>query len=375
MKFTVSKSAFLAALTSLKPIVKPSTTHAILGNVAIISEGKTLTLIGMDLEKKKSVAIPCRSIEDGSTAIKLAPLHAYLSTRPEPDCEVSLTITKQKETNVVSHVTTIKCGRSKNVMPGLPIEEMPPFPSIIGKPLSLAIPAALLNECLLKSLVQCAVEDTRGYLKSVMFVARKGLLNIQATNGQRLIIFYTPIEFKTDSVFIIPRESIASLANLETSGEIAIELGDNIISASAENCQFSTKLIEANVQNFENVFPPKDKISISVTAKREELLNEIESAETQTSDESRNISLDCNGPKITIKSVGRDIGNVESIMDAKDGSGKIAFSVNPLFLKDALKAFDDEEITLQFMDAITPFVIRNDSRVSVVYPMRLETAK
>lgn len=361
MKITCSTKMLLAALSSQKSIIKPSRPHPILGNVCFIADGKTLTIEGMDLEKKKSLAIPCRVIKPGSVCINYAPLFAYLSTRSEPDCEISVDD---------KNVSTIKLGRSVNKMPGLPIGDRPPWVEPVN-PKSLTIPAALFNECLTKSLVQAATEDTRGYLVSVMFVSRNGMLNIQATNGQRMIIHYTDIPYAKNEQCIIPSDSISSLSTLATMGDVELKIGDNILTASVENCQYSTKLIEANVQDFEKTFPPQDKLGIKIIVEREKLLAEIVNAETQVSEERRSIAIVCDGSEITIQAQGQDIGNVTNPCDVKPRSHAISFAVNPQFMRDALNAFDEDEVTIHFLDEITPFLIRNESKVSVVYPQRL----
>lgn len=373
MKFTASRETLVKALTSLKQLARVNRTHPILGNVCLSAEGKVLTIYGGDLEKRKTVAIGCSAKKSGSTTIKLAPLLAYLSSRCEPDIEITLEVTENEATKSPQHFVTIRCGKSVNKMPGLPPEEMPPWPDEQnGKKITIA--ATLLNDCFDKALTQAATEDSRPFTKGVMMVSRDSKLNIQGTNGQRLVIFYTEVELeaKREEQWIIPRESAAAIGSMVASGDVEFNLGDNILFASGENCKFSTKLIEGIAPEFEKIFPKKEKLVSKITAPREALIADIVTAQTQLAGEPPHvIKVACDGEEITVSGHGKDVGDVITHLEAKSNSDKISFAVNPEFLKDALKAFDDEEITIHFQDAISPMVMRNDNCVCVVYPMRI----
>ncbi len=360
MKLTIPTKTLATALKSLSPVAKASRTHPILGNVAIIAEKKGLRLIAMDLEKRMELFLSCKVKEQGSITLNCAYLTGLLSSRSEPECEIS---TKDD-------TATLRIGRHIGTRPGLPIEEMPTLAESAGEARAFTIPATLLNECLTKSLVQAGtMTGERAFLNSVFIVSREGQLNIQATNGQRLIIFYTPVPFEHgDKQSLVPRESVSTLANLASEGDVEVSISDNVLTASTESTRFTTLLIDHKFQDFEKVFR-KDSPKL-FTCNREQFLMEIRSAVGYTSEMDRTIVVNVEGDEIKVTGSDAQTGNGVGSLDAKKGSDAIEFHCNPDYLADALNAFPEEEVVLRFTDERTPFVIKNELITAVFFPKK-----
>ncbi len=361
MKLTIPTKLLSSALTQIRAVAKPSRDHAILGNVAFIAEKKVLRLIGTDGEKRLEIALPCKVKEQGSITLNCKWLAEVLAIQSGA-AEFELSTTDMK--------ATIKIGRHTGSRQGLPIDEMHPYSTEKGEH-KLTIPSTLLKECLTKCAIQAGGEGERAFMNSVWFVSRDGLLNIQATDGKREIIFYTPVPFDAkDSQFVIPKESLAVLSGIAESGDVEIELSDSILTAATDGSRFSTKLLEAPKLDFLRPIPPDEKLITKFSANREEMITAIKTA-TQYMDESvPQMSVRCNDGELTIGASGKEQGERagDSVLTAE--GGKIQFHCNPANLLDSLNAFADETVTLHFADAISPFVIKNDLITSVVYPMR-----
>lgn len=367
MKLTIPTKTLATTLAQIAKVAKKSTTHPILGNVHIRAKDGKIELIGMDLEKRLSRIVDGKISKEGEISLPCARLSSLLATRSDP------------ETSIAADGTTavIRCGQSITKMAGLDPAEYPKeFAGIDSSKPSFTIPAALLADCVAKSIVQASTDESgpKARLCSVFFVSREGQLNIQATNGQRLIIFYTPIPYDSPDQTIIPRESAARLADLATVGDVECFISDNILTAKTDNSEFSTKLLEGTMPDFEQAFPKPEDMAIELTTNREQFLSEIVSAASQADELPRSAEIRCEKGKIKISARTRDETFSETSLPA-ELKGEIAFGVNPEYLTDALKAFEDESVALAFKDAITPFTIRNESRVSVVYPQRLNASE
>lgn len=354
MKIQILTKQLTAALTILKPVAKPSATVPIFGNVAIIAnkEKKLVHFVAMDHEKRVEIIQGTKVKESGSITLSCDYLSRLVATRSEPECTIE---TKDKPLSA-----SIRIGKHQGTRPGLPIEEMQPWPETTSNGDRFTIPATLWNTSLAKCLVQANnATGERAVLNSVVLVSREGQLCIQATNGQRLIICYTPVPFESKAQYFIPRDSIASLCNLATEGDIEVSMTEGVLTASTDSAKVSTKLIDTTFPDFEKVFPAKR--SQSVTCNRELLLMEIRSASSYIQEQPPKIMLKCDGKEITVTGSDSKQQNGEGA-GALDATGdEVTMYLNPLYLTDALKAFDEDTISIEFNPDPLCIVIKNDS--------------
>lgn len=374
MKISIPTKQLVAILATLKPIAKPSTTHAIIGNVCITTGKDSITILGMDLEKQLSVTIACKVTRQGSTTIPCTKLHDSLSKVRGLECVIETTPT---------HETTIRVGNAVKKILGLGPDEMPQQISMNGG-ISVIIPAATLNSMLGKSLVHASVDKSQPLMQSVTALSRRGKLNFQATNYKRAVICDTGIDFETplNMFYIIPRDSVPMLLSLATDGDVELTLSEDSLTAKTESCTFATKLIEGRMPEYETGFPKERPLKI--IANREELIGIVEYAEVETSEVASHVLLSCDGSKITVRGQGKITDDKKDsfmemnedeivVMKDKDGraSDSISLKLNPQYLREALKCMAEDEVTLQLVDERTPVVIEEPGVRCAVCPIRL----
>lgn len=373
MKIQLPTKLLASALAQIRAVAKPSRDHAILGNVAFIAEKKALRLIGTDGEKRLEIAMSCKVKEPGSITLNCQKLHDVIKEQIyAPEFELSTTDeTKEIKGEKVRVITgTIKIGRHTGSRQGLPLDEMPAYPTEEGAH-KFTIPAALLKEALSKCAIQAGGEGERAYMNSVWIVSRDGLLNVQATDGKREIIFYTPVPLDVkDAQFVIPKESIPMIVALSEGGDLEIEMSESILTVATDGARFSTKLLEAPKLDFLRPIPSDDKLTRKFTANREEMITDIKTAAGYLDEAVPQLGVNAKDGELRISGNGKGQGECNGGNVTKCEGDEIQFYCNPSNLIDALNAFADESVTLHFQDAISPFVIKNDLITSVVYPMR-----
>jgi len=361
MKLTIPTKSLLTALTSLKSVAKPATTHPILSNIRLTATTDSVELMGMDLEKQLAIKLDCKVSEPGSTTINCTRLHALLSTRREQECSIA---TDEK------HVSTVKCGQSVTKMPGLSPDEWPPMIETKDG-IEITLDAKTFSDALTKSLVFASLDKSRMILNSVFLVSRRGNLNIQATDGRRMVIFDTTTTLDSKESYIIPRESVPTIAAMCVAGNVTLTLSEGSLTASTGEQSLSTKLIEGSMGDFEKHFQKKEERTGKVIANREELLSEIDSAGTQVSELSKSISFECDGKSITVSARSKDEGSITNRMECKSGSSAIKFGVSPSYFRDALKTIESEDVELEIKSDVDPIVIADGAVTMCVMPMRV----
>ncbi|MEW8972396.1 MAG: DNA polymerase III subunit beta, partial [Mesobacillus sp.] len=77
-----------------------------------------------------------------------------------------------------------------------------------------------------------------------------------------------------------------------------------------------------------------------------------------------NVKLElCHGSTLKITSFSQDLGKIEEIQQLVElkGEKELSISLNSTFLVEALKAFTEEEVTLNFSGSMRPILIKPNS--------------
>ncbi len=359
MKLTIPTKQLVAVLASLKSIAKTSSTHPILSNVILNASGDELMLTAYDLEKQLSVRVKCTVKESGSTTISCAKLHDWLSSRPEPSCDIATD---------AKHKTTAKCGKSSAAFLGLPPEE---FPELLkteaGTPFK--VDAGLFSQSMGHSLIHSSLDKSRAVIVSVFLCENAGNLAFVGTNGNRLCAIQTDTPCSAGLDAIIPRESAQTLAVFATVGELTVTATQSLLSVASDNQEFTTKLIEAKFPNWKHVIP-KER-GTPVTVAKDSLAAEIASA-LAICGEIKTVALACDGAELTVTASESAAGQYTAIGSIPAKGSKVAVAMNPVFLRDTLKCLSNEEVTLNIADEVSPLVIEDGFFTAVIMPMRIQ---
>lgn len=369
MKLTIPTKLLLAALATIKPIAKPSTSHAIISNVAVIANKDSVTIMANDIDKQLSITIPCKVKEQGSTTMSCARLYSWLSEVGSPECSI--------DTNA-NHESTIRAGTAVQKILGMDMKDMPPDVSA-GDGEGIKIDAATFNSFMAKSLIHAEEKKENAIFCSVQLLARNGVLNIQGSNGQRAIMCATSLGFEEPGQFIVDRDSVPSMMSIATEGELEILIGENALSVKSDTCSFSTKLIEGLVPNYEQAFP--EKMPLSITVNRKEMERVVKIAEIGTSEQASHIILRCDGSKLTVTGSAEVIVKKEEdgffqisedYLKVKKGSAVVNMKCKPNYLRDALKCMVLDEVKIEFDENPRIVVIQEPGVSVMICLMRLE---
>lgn len=366
MKIIIPTKALIAALATLKPIAKPSTTYPILSNVHIKTSEDEITLVAMDGTQQLSITIPATVKRQGSTTLSCAKLHDSLASMPRPQ---QTTI----DTNV-NHESTITDGTASMKLRGLDPAEMIQPVIMDAKPKSLTISAEILKSLLTKALVHSSQDETRAFLVSVILIGRDGKLCIEAADGRRELLCKTDVDFAGKDYYIIPKDSVPSMA-IQTEGDVELQLCDNALAVKSDAMEFRTKLIEWRLPDLMGAIPSERPLAITVN--REELIGVVKYAQQQSSKEFYMVTINCDGKAITVcgvESKGKESDdfmnmNEDSVIVEKGSSTIPAISLNPQYFIDGLKAFTGTDVKIEIVNERLPIVIAQEGMIFAQCPI------
>jgi DNA polymerase sliding clamp subunit (PCNA homolog) len=134
---------------------------------------------------------------------------------------------------------------------GLPDEEFPAFPSFKDAK-SFTLRQAELRDGLRRTSYAISVDETRYVLNGILFSFKDNKLTLVATDGRRLALFDSDLEFphSHERDFIVPTKAVTELQRLlDEEGDMQISVGENLVSFELNGSQLVSKLVEGNYPN------------------------------------------------------------------------------------------------------------------------------
>jgi DNA polymerase-3 subunit beta len=181
---------------------------------------------------------------------------------------------------------------------------------------------------------------------------------------------------------VIPNRSLDELSRTLDSinEEVSMFINPNKVLFKFRNILFQTRLLDGVYPDTLRIIPKE--FPIIVKFNKEELLKAVERVSVLSPREKDNnyniVKLNIRPDYIVeVSSTNNEVGDaVEEIVPADDVVGpiiKIAF--NSKNLTDALKAFNSNEVTINFAGEIKPFVIKGEldpDMLHLILPLRIE---
>jgi DNA polymerase-3 subunit beta len=365
MEIHVQKGVFAKAVGLVSNVAaQRANTLPILGNILLeTAKDGTMTLVGTDLEVGVSTTIEANIVTEGSITIPAKKISEIIRETPEGEIEIS--VAKNNSVN-------IKAGKAFFKIMGLSKEDYPKLPEWKMED-AIEVEQALFREGLGLTVFAISSDETRYVLNGVLVSIKGKKIRFVATDGRRLA--FIEKDFNNDKgknfEMIIPTKAVHELLKmLEWEGELKIIPSKNQVIFHLGRSYLSTRLIEGNFPNYEQVIPKEEKTS--TWANREELLQAIRRTSLLTSPESPAVKMDFVKGKILISSRSPNMGEAKEELAAETTGSEVAIGFNPQYLIDVLKNLDIEKISVSLTDPDKPGLVKGkDGYLYVVMPMQL----
>jgi DNA polymerase-3 subunit beta len=361
------KDELLKGVQLVQSAISPRSTLPVLANILFEADGEGLRLSSTDLE----VGVRCQVKADvksaGSLTIPARPLSEFLRTLDDGR-DVSL---KSADGQKIE----IKSGRDRCSLACLPKDDYPVLPEF-NMERAVSLNAALLREMIRKTIFAVSTDETRYVLNGVDLVIEKGKMVLVATDGRRLAFVERETTDKKATVgAIIPTKAVNELARVlgadEKAGDLQMAFTDNQVTFKHKNVIIISRLIEGNFPNYEQVIPKGHDIQLRLKAKQ--VLAATQRAAVGTLERGGSVRYSLTDSTLQISASAQGRVEVESELEVAYKGEPFAIAFNPVYLIDALKALETDEIFLEFSTPLNPGVVRpvgDDHYKYVVMPMQ-----
>lgn len=365
MKFAVTKEALLEGLQRIQNVVSTRPTLPILTNALLEADETGLLLTTTDLEVGIRCRVEARVERTGSTTIPARKLVAII--RELPNAEIFIEVDAK-------NAASIRCGASYFKICGLPKEEYPPFPHF-EQDNALTIKQSELKDGLRKTSYAISSDEARYVLNGILVSLTENKLALVATDGRRLALFDTELEFPKshERSFILPTKAVTELQRLlGEDGNVVISSSENLVSFELNGAQLVSKLVEGNYPNYRQVVPGEARERI--TLEREVLLNCVRRVSLLSSDKTSSVRLNFTKNNLEITANTPEVGEAKEGMSINYRGSDISIAFNPEFLMDPLRNLPNDEVFLELIDEMSPGVIKIQTPfLYVIMPMRVST--
>ena len=373
MKFTINRDLFLSNLNDVSKAMSNKPQQPVSSGIKIEVKRDSIFMSATNAEIAIQAIIPVTSqlvIEEEGVVVLPG---KYL-----------LDIVKKSEakdilvTRFESNVVKIVAGRSEITMNPLDVEAFP-FINFDRNGVELSIDALNLKQIIKKTVFAASTQNEQLILMGVNVVTDGNKLEVVATDTRVLVkkhlIF--PSEFEKISV-IFPSKSLDDLNKILDDSEEIVNI--NISSTKAvfsfKNISFRTRLIKGAFPNVDPIIP--HEFITKIKFNKQDLMATIERASlfiTQADENIIKFALNKDG-NVLISSINNQIGSVEEIIKPISCTDIVPFqtSFGYVYLLNAIKALDSNEVTISFAGEIRPFVLTGEydiNYIQLIVPVKI----
>lgn len=376
MKFTISRSLLMNSINNVSVAISSRTAIPILTGIKLQLTEEGLTLTGSDSNISIESFIPAQTDENvnidnivpGSIIVQADYFPQIIRKLPENIVHLEV----DDQLNI-----SIRSGKAHFTLNGQNAEEYPQLP-IVEDDDSFTIQTDLLKSLIRQTVFAISTMETRPILTGVNVQLTDSTLTFTATDGHRLaskkINLENPATNMTNAV--IPGSSLNELYKILDDKEetITISLTKNLILFKTPSLHFLSRLLDGKYPETSRLIPEEEQIILRVNTQN--LMQTIDRASLLKSrDDNKVVKLKTKENNIVeISSESIEIGEVVEEVNVNEHRGEsLQISFSAIYMIEALRAIESDEIRITFSGSMRPFVIRpinEDSVLQLILPIR-----
>ncbi|NEW62483.1 DNA polymerase III subunit beta [Granulicatella sp. zg-ZJ] len=376
MKFTINRHVFLKHLSDVQRAITSKTTIPVLTGVKLALTTNELVLTGSDasisIEKIISSDIKENELDIIQTGSIVLPARFFGEIiRKLSGKDVQITLLENNKVEIVS-------DKSVFTINGIDAELYPIISNIdIEENQTISIASFLFKNVLSQTIFAASTSENRPILTGIHLVVENGQLITTATDSHRMsrrIILLPSISKDISYQCTIPAKSLVELSRILSDEEdVKMTVSDNKVLFTTENLYFYSRLVEGIYPDVSRLL--KNQYETTFKVESSIFLQSVERASILSTEGKNDIVTLTLNKNSFISSESAEIGYVEEELDMLSFEGKpMKISFNPNYMKDALKAFQNQKIEINLIEEGKPFTLKldeeNDYFVQLITPIR-----
>ena len=367
MKIICTKADLLNGINICSKAVPSKTTMSILECILIDARKDSIKLIANDMELGIETVIKGKIEEKGMIALDSSIFMNIVRKLPDSDVNI---VTDQ------SYKTTIVCEKAKFNIMGKPGDEFSFLPEI-KKDREVVISHFTLREIIRQTIFSIAENDSNPLMWGELFEIDGDSLRVASLDGHRISIRKVSLKDSYEPIkAIVPGKTLNEISKIisdSTEKTVNMYFEQNEILFEFDNTKMVSRLIEGNYFDVDKMITSDYETKVVIN--KNKLVECIDRATLLVKEgDKKPIILDISDNNLNIK-INSTIGSMDEDVDAEKSGKDIMIGFNPKFMIDALRAIDDEEISIYMVNPKAPCFIRNDdeSYIYLILPINFTT--
>jgi DNA polymerase-3 subunit beta len=370
IKAVCDRDALVEAMALITGVVAGRTPTPALQCVRLSGEDGRLTLAATDGEVALTLSIDRVDLEDGGEV--LVPADKFSQVARSCD-DTTLTIVGDGD------ALHVRSSDSRFKVFGFPISEAPEILAFENVEPDFSVDGAAFRGLMERTVFAAATDHSRYAINGVHLDLQGSQIRLVATNGHRLALSMGPCDNNCDKTdCIVPTKAMTLLKRLlhDEGGTVSVKIDNGRIVFHVDNgagctSTLTSNLVEGTFPPFEDVIP-KD-LDRKAVVNKDALHRAVRRAHLMTNEESRGVKLVFDGTCLKITSRAPETGEAEIEVPIESFTGdKLEIAFNPVYIMDALKVVDGDDVTIELKKSEKPGLIRSGSNfVYIIMPVSL----
>ncbi|WP_177974493.1 DNA polymerase III subunit beta [Eubacterium sp.] len=368
MKIICSKANLVKGVSIVSKAVPSRTTMPILECILIDASANEIKLTANDMELGIETVIEGEIIERGIIALDAKFFSEIV--RKLPDNEVVIESDD-------SFQTIITCEKAKFTIAGKSGEDFSYLP-YIEKNESISISQFTLKDVVRQTIFSIADNDTNKLMTGELFEINENRLRVVSLDGHRISIRnielkenYSPLKV------VVPGKTLQEISKIltgEAEDMVDIYFADNHILFEFDQTKVVSRLIEGEYFHIDQMLSSDYDTKVKVN--KREFLSCIDRATLLIREgDKKPIILNIQDGSLQLK-INSFAGSMNEELEIDKEGKDLLIGFNPRFFIDALRAIDEEEVTLYMVNPKAPCFIKDDAGtyVYLILPVNFNAA-
>jgi len=368
MIFNCQKEILENTISIAARAVSPKNAIPALEGILLECSQNTITMTSYNMEIGIITKCPAEISEEGKTCINARLFSDIIHKLPNEIVSFS---------TEGENLTRIKCGPVEFSIPLIDPSEFPELPAIEEEK-SLTMPQNTLKDMITKTIFATAQTDIKPILTGLYFDIKNKILNIVAIDNFRMALRREPIltlEENNDFDFVLPGNTSRELEKILTDKDdvVSVFLSSKRICFKMGETTVISRLLEGKYYDYKSFIPKKGTINLNFDKKR--LSDAAERVSLIINERLRNhirFTLSGNMARLSCTST---LGTASDEIRMENDFDTFEIGFNNRIFIDAIKAIDEDNISLELSSTVLPAVIipkDKDNYLQIIMPVRLK---
>ena len=374
MEIVLNKEDFSNGIKIVEKVTSQKAVQPILSNILIETvTSDRVRFCATDLNLAINYKTSAEIIEEGSITISAKKVSEIVSKLSSTE----VALKSQEDTNNIK----IKSGKTEFDLIGLPATE---FPKVLDDTDTPETKTVVLNKnefskAIKQVIFAVSVQETQPVLTGVCFNIENNILELAATDGNRLARIRKEMETTVDELinFIVPAKTLAEIQRISSMVEdenITLKIQKNKILFEFENSTFQSRLIDGIYPKYQQLIPNANEKKVIID--RAELINSIERVSVMVNDRTNVMRFNFSQGQLEIMADTPEAGRSKDYIDVEYNFDDMLTAFNYKYMLDGLKNMDSKNIEIEISDVLAASILKpqddKSDYICLIMPVKVQ---